>query len=326
MKNVSLQKALAQLQQRRVQNEIDLSRREMETAQRCPEVLAIRRELAGTAVKLSKLVLSAPDNMAEILKDMSEKSLALQRREKELLRQAGYPEDYLEKRFYCDKCRDTGYLGQARCSCLNELIGQIGAEELQKNSMLAPMSFADFSLSYYSAEADLEHKVIPRQIMGEILDFCQKYARDFSPGVKGILMQGETGLGKTHLSLAIAGEAAKKGFSVSYDSAQNLLRVIEGEHFGRLDNQNTLDTVLNVDLLVLDDLGTEFASQFTLSMIYDILNTRLSRGMTTIVNTNLSARELEEKYSRRIVSRLYSCLTCLRFVGKDVRQQRSRNG
>ena len=324
MNQMIMQKALAEINRRRIQGEVEMMERDEEVSRLSPEFAAIRRELAATSVRLGKLIMSAPGNMEELLNKMAEENLSLQQREAELLLHYSLPADYLQRKYYCEKCKDTGFTDEGRCSCLLELARRMSAEEFQKNTALQLTGFEDFSLDYYSSEVDPDYRVVPKKIMADILDFCRKYAAGFTPGVKGILMQGDTGLGKTHLSLAIAAQVAEKGAVVLYDSAQNLLRQIEGEHFGRMEQKGTLDAALNADLLILDDLGTEFASQFTLSMIYDILNTRFSQNRTTIVSTNLTARELEEKYSRRIVSRLYSCLTCLRFVGKDVRQQKSR--
>lgn len=133
-------------------------------------------------------------------------------------------------------------------------------------------------------------------------------------------MYGETGLGKTHLSLAIAGKAAEKGYNVIYGSAQDLLRKVENEHFGRAENEGTLDMMLEADLLVLDDLGAEFSSSFSQSVVYNLLNSRIASGKPMIVSSNLTIQEFNEKYSRRIVSRLFSQLVQIRFIGRDVRQ------
>ena len=133
-------------------------------------------------------------------------------------------------------------------------------------------------------------------------------------------MYGKTGLGKTHLSLAIANEVLKKGFSVLYDSVINFLRQVEKEHFGReTRNSDTLELLLSCDLLILDDLGTEFHSQFYQSTIYNIINTRMNRKKPTIISTNLNYDEISHLYDERITSRIFTTYTIHHFVGMDVR-------
>ena len=122
---------------------------------------------------------------------------------------------------------------------------------------------------------------------------------------------------------------AEKGYTVIYGSAQDLLRKVENEHFGRAENERTLDMMLEADLLVLDDLGAEFSSSFSQSVVYNLLNSRIASGKPMIVSSNLTIQEFNEKYSRRIVSRLFSQLVQIRFIGRDVRiikAQRALNG
>ena len=136
-------------------------------------------------------------------------------------------------------------------------------------------------------------------------------------------MLGKTGLGKTHLSLSIAEVLIKNGWNVLYDSTINYLRQIEKEHFGRDLNGNTLQILLDADLIILDDLGSEYDTSFYVATIYNIINTRLNKNLPTIINTNLTPQELERKYDSRIVSRLFTMYTYLKFTGNDVRQIRA---
>ena len=77
--------------------------------------------------------------------------------------------------------------------------------------------------------------------------------------------------------------------------------------------------ILSCDLLIIDDLGTEFYNQFTISAFYNIINTRLLEGKATIINTNLTSEELLNKYSARVASRIIGEYHILRFFGKDNR-------
>ena len=137
-------------------------------------------------------------------------------------------------------------------------------------------------------------------------------------------MTGRTGLGKTHLSLSIVNKVLEKGYSVIYDSAVDLLAGIEQQHFSRERSSVLLDTVLECDLLILDDLGTEYESQFYNSTIYSIVNTRLSRRRPTIISTNMGLDAIRRRYDERMVSRLMTMFTVMNFLGEDVRLQKKR--
>ena len=155
--------------------------------------------------------------------------------------------------------------------------------------------------------------------MERVLSFCREYARHFTPESPSILLFGKTGLGKTHLSLAIANQVLRRGYSVLYDSVINFLRQVEREHFGRASgDDDTLELLLSCDLLILDDLGTEFHSQFYQSTIYNI------------ISTNLNYDEISHQYDERITSRIYTNYNCYQFVGQDVRvlkrQQQLQHG
>ena len=154
-----------------------------------------------------------------------------------------------------------------------------------------------------------------------------------SPGnaYNPLFIYGGAGLGKTHLSLAIANQVLRRGYSVLYDSVINFLRQVEREHFGRASgDDDTLELLLSCDLLILDDLGTEFHSQFYQSTIYNIINTRMNRNRPTIISTNLNYDEISHQYDERITSRIYTNYNCYQFVGQDVRvlkrQQQLQHG
>ena len=182
-------------------------------------------------------------------------------------------------------------------------------------------------LDYYpeSVEYKDSKSVNSREIMCGNLKYLMDYAQNFTKNSHGLFMVGKTGLGKTFLSSCIANELLKKGFSVAFDSIQNYLRDIEKEHFGKADG-DTLETLLNADLVILDDLGSEFSSSFNNSVIYNIINSRSNAGMPTIVSTNLSLDELKSRYDDRITSRLMGSLHPIRFIGEDIRQKKRRNG
>ena len=326
MNSQAMDTCLRELERRRTGDRIRQAEREEKIAKEIPQVMAVRRELSLTSVKLSKMILSHQTNLSEGIEQLKGANLALQAREKELLAAHGYPADYLEMHYVCPICKDTGFADGKRCRCFEDLLRRERLKELNQVSDLELCSFDTFDLNYYSTEVDAATGVVPRTIMGNISRFCRSYAENFTPESRGLFLIGDTGLGKTHLSLAIAKDVISKGCMVAYGSAQDFLRAVEEEHFGRSEGKETLDGLLDVDLLILDDLGAEFSSSFNLSTVYNLINTRCNRRKPTIISTNLTTQELEQRYSHRVVSRLFSLLDCLRFVGKDIRQIRSRQG
>ena len=325
MRNEILDKALKLIEQRRVRSEIEQSTRVDEIYEKITRVIDVRKELALTSIKLTKLIISKEKDISSGLEELKNSNLNLQKMEKELLISGGYPADYLEIKPICAACGDTGYLKGERCECLNKLMKSINIEAINKVSALKLSDFSEFDLSYYSKTKDEKTGVVPFEVMSDIYNFCKKYAMNFNANSKGIFMAGETGLGKSHLSLAIAKAVIEKGYTVAYGSAHDFLRTIEAENFGRAENNDTLGSLLDVDLLILDDLGAEFTSPFNLSVVYNIIDTRCNHQKPTIISSNLSLKELEDRYSPRVVSRLLSLFTYLRFVGKDIRQIKAFN-
>lgn len=180
-------------------------------------------------------------------------------------------------------------------------------------------TFDQFSLDYYPDATD-EHGINPRRQMQQIFSYCRKYADGFNPGRRSILMLGNSGLGKTHLSCAIADVCVKNGFVVMYASSQSMFEQFENN---RYDTQNILNDIIGCDLFILDDLGTEYLTAHGLSVLYNIINTRMLNGTPCIFSTNLTSQKaLTAKYGEKIVSRLLGSCDTLYFVGEDIRFKR----
>ncbi len=308
----------------------DRRMREMEAAEErrrafysiYPRAQEIERLLASTAIAAAKAVLNGSDTVTELTR-LKEKNLTLQQELNEMLARAGLERNYLKPQYQCQKCEDTGYVDGRMCSCLRNLLRKIAYQRLNEMTPLALCTFEDFDLGHYPEEPQNEGEIAPKKQMENIFLYCRNYARDFSLKSSSLILQGGTGLGKTHLSLAIANEAVSKGYGVIYLSAQNMATSLERERFGRAeDNEDTNALLLSCDLLILDDLGTEFSTSFIDAAVYNIVNTRLMAAKPTIISTNLSLYELQKRYSERFVSRIIGSYVRLTFLGKDVRQQK----
>ena len=281
-----------------------------------PETAELERQLRSVCMEIAGAIGSG--QCSEKIRAIEQHSLEADAMLKKLLAAHGYPEDYLDVHYTCSACSDTGFVGGKPCTCLERETGRISAEELNRHSRLALSGFETFSLHYYSNLPTEQYLA-----MEQNLAFCRQYAAEFSPSVQNnILMLGNTGLGKTHLSLAVAAELLKNGYSVIYDSAGSMLHHLELEHFGKQEGSDTLELLLECDLLILDDFGTEFDTSFTRSMIYTIINSRINAGKPMIINTNLTSNEIRERYGDRILSRLLYASKILCFYGKDIRIQK----
>ncbi len=309
--------ASEKLAERKRKAEWDAEIRHDSITAKLPEILQLENKMKSAAYGLVK-VIGMGEKTAEYIENLKQENLEAQAEIEDILESAGYDKNIFEPVYTCSKCSDSGFFDGKLCACHLELLRLLSYEQLCKDSPLKISTFDDFSMKYY-ADSNEIHELMQRNF-----DFCKNYAGNFDLGSDSVLMWGETGLGKTHLSLAIAGEVLKKGYGVVYGSAQNLFSDVEKEHFGRGENPDgtTEKMLLECDLLILDDLGAEFTTNFTVATFNNIITTRLLTSKPTIISTNLSIGELDTKYSRRIASRIIGEYRILTFKGKDIRQQK----
>ncbi len=314
-------RALAQL---RVQNETLLQERRAEAYKKAPELPQIERELRALVPKAAVTALRHGEDVGAAIDAIAQRSLLLQQRRRELLRGAGFPEDYIDEIYSCPLCRDTGYRDGKLCACLDALYREEVRKSLSSLLKLGDESFETFDLSFYSDHSDAAGDS-PRQTMRMIRDYCRLYAEKFGKGADNLLFQGGTGLGKTFLSACIARVVAEKGFSVAYESAIACLSAFETQKFSRGSEagdatQEQVQRYLGCDLMILDDLGTEMTGGYAPTALYSLIDGRLCEGKMMIVSTNLNDEELARRYSPQIVSRLRGEFKELKFEGSDIRQ------
>ena len=308
-------KAEAELKKRRDNAEqlSDMRRKQLIT--KFPELLEIESTIRDAALEVIKGIGSGKAVNVNIL---AEKNLNAQKEKTELLKKNGYPEDYLEPQYSCKLCNDSGILNGKLCSCHLELLKKISMSEYSCSSVLAVSTFDTFDLKYYSTEKDMKYGYSPREYMEESVDFLKSYSENFNKNSGSFFFTGGTGLGKTHLSLAVMNKVTEKGYSVFYGSADNIIKQMEKERFGR-SNGDIEEEIENADLLIIDDLGTEFRTAFSETAVYQIINNAILNSKPMIISSNLSITELEERYGQRVVSRLNS-FEVINFIGTDIRQ------
>ena len=244
-----------------------------------------------------------------------------------LLASSGRPADALEPHFTCKKCQDTGTFEGHTCICVHKLMQKLRREEIESLSSLSISSFDTMELRYYPNTMDDKLGEPVRSYMGSLLAELRAYAEEFDRSSESLMLFGNAGLGKTHAALAIAGIVLEKDFDVIYVSSPDFFSKLEALHFGADpggEEETLLQTVAGADLLILDDLGTEFNSSFFLSTLYSLLNNRLGAHLPTIVTTNITDGALLEKlYTEKISSRLSAFVPCL-FAGQDIRSQKAQ--
>ena len=304
----------------RVREDMERRRREaVDTAERrnaelrllSPDIKKIDAELQKTGLELFRLAVAG-----ESIDALRKRNQELCARRKDILKKLGYPEDYTEPKYRCPLCADTGFVGTEMCRCFREELIRENIRTSGIGALIDRQTFDNFDVESYRKDGDSVYSEMKRNF-----EKAKLYAENFGRMRGNILMMGKTGTGKTHLSTAMAGKIIAAGYSVLYDSAQNIMNVFEDDRFRSTRGEEPKsEKFLSVDLLILDDLGTEFINSFTLSCLYNLINTRQNRGLATVISTNLSPTRLTEQYEDRIYSRIIGAdYDIWRFEGHDHR-------
>lgn len=309
------QEAMDQLEARKRAAEEAAWQRQRDFAARCPRAGEIKWEMAQNASQIARAVLGGGDAKSAMAQ-LRDRDLTLQEEYKSLLAKEELTPQDLEPRYTCSRCRDTGFVDGRMCQCLKQLQRSLAYQALSADLPLEKSTFDTFSLEFYQDDPRA------RRQMEAVLKLCQRYAERLRPNSPSLLFKGKTGLGKTHLSLAIANKAIEKGMGVVYGSAQSFAVALEKERFDRADPDGPGDTnaqLMGCDLLILDDLGSELTTQFVQSALYELLNTRLVGEKHTVISSNLTMEEAARRYSPQIASRLMGEYHVLHFFGDDIR-------
>ena len=314
-----LRAAEARLAAERQQHDEQNRRRIAEIYAAQPRLREIDSALRKTSARVMAACFRKGEDTQTAIEQLKHENLALQQERAWILDSNELSPDDLADTPICTACGGTGYVGAVMCGCLRELCRQEQKKEL--SSILGGKErFEHFRLDVYPDAVDPALGVSPRTLMQCILQSAQHYARTFSPASGSILMLGATGLGKTYLSACIARVVSDRGFSVTYETAVRTFADFEAAKFGEKAGHDPTARYFGCDLLILDDLGTEMTTQFTVSALYQIVNTRLQAGRATIISANLPAQELERRYGAQTASRLLGSYELYQFRGSDIRR------
>ena len=307
------EKAKNEIDKRRITaNELN-ERRTEEIRQRFPKIYEAEMNVRSSFFSLLKQYIGGKVEdkaMLEGVEEQRQRSLAFVRQS---LKENGYPEDYLDIPFFCPKCKDTGYVEGYACDCLKQLLKLYAAQDLKAGCTIKLHTFAEFREDVFENAQVAQH-------MCKLKNYLTRYCADFgtSQERRSMLFYGVTGTGKTFLSSCVASALLEQGFAVCFGTAYEYSKAIEDQHFRNAPG-NTESELLDCDLLIIDDLGAEFRTSFTESVLYNIINTRINRSLPTIVSMNMTIDELKNRYNERISSRLTGVFTSIGFQGGDVR-------
>ena len=294
-----------------LQHQYELSKRFDEVYAKIPEYKTLEESIPTVSMSYTRRLLDGDAAARDALKA----SLAeISSKKKQLLLQNGFPEDYLEMQYNCPACKDTGYIGGEKCSCLKKQILSVSYEQSNIAKLLETDNFSTLSEEYYEGE-DLLH-------FREAVALCHNIVDNFESNKENLLLYGSVGVGKSFLSCCIAKELLDKGYSVLYFSSSHLFDVLAENDF-RKDSKENLYTskedIYNCDLVVIDDLGTEITNSFVFTSLFSLITERILRNKSTIISTNLTLKHLMDLYSDRIFSRITAKYKLCKLSGPDIR-------
>ncbi len=315
--NTYHQKIMKQYENIRKKNEEEQRARRRETEERIPEIPATESLMAEKSILIARSGIRPNKAGLPSLQNLKEELTALKNKKYRLLEDAGLPEDYLELKYQCSLCSDTGYAGGKKCKCYYEKMAELVYEDSEFSELLKECSLGTLKSNIFSEKTDPRWKMSPKQNMEKNIEFARKYTEKFDSHSMNLYLSGESGTGKTCYASSIAGELIEKGHLVVYRTAWQLMKDVKEAMYGN--NQDLTDLLLDSDLLIIDDLGTEMNSELSKTEMFNIINGRLLKRKKVIVSTNLGLNEIKDKYSERLSSRIMGDFFKLAFFGEDLR-------
>lgn len=326
LNNSQINSILKEYDAKQFRNQDELNKRIKEVYIKVPEIRKIDEELVEGSASFAKNMLLHKEVNIDIIK---KRNTELSNKKRKLLVDAGFPEDYMQMHYHCDKCKDTGYIDNNRCSCFRQAAISLLYSQALINTALYSQNFDTFDYSLYSDKVkDPVLNVTPLENIRLIVDTCNRFIEEISlppdkRELKNLLILGSTGVGKTFLSNCIAKAALDSECSVVYITAGELFDVLENNSF-RKDSYDDapdarIENINQCDLLIIDDLGTEFSNRFTNAKLYSCVNDRLIRNKPMVISTNLNFKDFQMTYSERIYSRFIGEFVPLRIIGDDIR-------
>lgn len=324
MKDILLRKIRDDYDQKRHRAFNEAQKRKENIYKALPMLEELDKQIALAGIELSKIVLLKPENFEDEINKVRSKLDSYREEKKLILKENSLTEDDFKPDFECKLCDDTGYTAsQEKCKCYKQKIIENLYDMSNIKYRLQKENFNMFDISIFSDEKYKEEKQSPKQNMKNILEACGNFCLNFNIESPSMLFYGTTGVGKTFMCNCIASELIEKGKTVIYQTASNLIDVIEAHKFKKTEeiqlNKENYSYLFECDLLIIDDLGTELNNSFTNAELFNIINARMIADKKTIISTNLPLADLASIYSDRIISRIFNEFAVFKFFGKDLR-------
>ncbi|MBO7309979.1 MAG: ATP-binding protein, partial [Clostridia bacterium] len=286
-----------------------------------PEIAEIDRVLSRTGMDIMAIINSDASDKEKEISELEKRNNELIAKRNKLLTDHGFAEDYTDVKYECQICGDTGYTETGMCDCMKRAIAKEGYMSSGLGTLIGEQTFDNFDLSYYNED----NKKRVEQYVGALREFSENFNNDT---YQNYILIGTTGLGKTHLSTAVAQNIIDRGYDVLYVSSVKMLGDFEAQRFGNDMGQTStgLSRYYEADLLIIDDLGAEVINQFTHTYLYNVINSRMSQRKSTIINTNFYPKELNQMYTERISSRIMGEYMPMLFKGIDIRKKKNGLG
>lgn len=296
-------------------------------SKKIPEITNIEIKIANFSVELSLIFVRNPEMFNDkistetAIKKLKNDILDLRMRKSELLVKHGFPIDYLEHKYQCSKCNDTGYINSTQCSCFKQKLIQLYYKSSDLSDLIKTNNFENFNYNYFSTSKGPDDQESPRKKIERLVTKSKEYIDRFGKSDENFLFFGDSGTGKTYLSHCIAKEILDKGYLVIYRTSEQLMEDLRSIRF---ENQTQIEDVLvDCDLLIIDDLGTEYKSELSRTELYNLINKKLLKNKRMIISTNYFPEDLKNIYSDRITSRLFGNFTVFKFIGEDIRLKKN---
>ncbi|EJO5348149.1 ATP-binding protein [Clostridium botulinum] len=300
---------------------LSLKNRRKEIKMKLPKVLELEDAIAKLSIEMSINILKNPDKSEEYVNIIKNKITDLRIKKSELLVSNGYDMDFLEMHYNCNKCKDTGFVNNKKCSCYKKKLIKLYYEDSDLKQILKTNNFSNFNFEYFTNEKTDFHSNSPRKNIEKILNKMWHFIENFNKTYENFMFIGTPGTGKTFLSNCIAKELLDRGNFVVYRTADELIQNLKSIRFNN--DKHLEDILINCDLLIIDDLGTESINEFSKVELFNFINKKLLMRKKMIISSNYSIEMILKNYSERISSRLLGNFTLFKFYCDDIRIQKN---
>ncbi|QCX33648.1 DNA replication protein DnaC [Caloramator sp. E03] len=299
-------------------------KRQEEIYEKLPRIKEIDEEISKIGLEIASSIFKGADSESLIIEGRK-KITDLKMEKAEILVQNKYPIDYLEIKYKCQKCKDTGYIDNEKCSCFKQKIINNLYNQSNLKDILKYENFDTFDFSLYSKERNPQYGLSPLENMQQIYTRCIAFYKNFDSSNENLFFSGKSGLGKTFLSNCIAKELLDMGKVVIYQTAVELIETLRRARFDENSSPDIIEDIFDCDLLIIDDLGTEQNTSFSQTELFNVINTRLLKNKKMIISTNIPIESFNQCYPDRITSRIFGLFSIFEFFGDDIRIMKNIN-